>query len=135
MLRPPRASRRSPCEQWRYARYLSYCISAAVLLAVAFASAATLTNIFKPSSDTTTVFDTGGAAARDANPPAPSVLGPVPLLQPLSPPSGGLFIVATLVLTSVPSYVRRLTMRILAPSRTIYHVPRGGRAPGAGGSS
>ena len=106
---------------------LSRCISAAtVMLAVALASAATLTHVFKPSSDTTTVFDSGGAATRDANPSAPWALGPVPLLLPLAT----LFMGAGLVLTSVSFCVRRLTLRLSAPSRTNCHVPRGCRAPG-----
>ena len=84
---------------------MAQCItSASLLVAVALASAATLADIFRPSSDTTTVFDTGRVVTRHANPPAPWVLGLGPLLLPLA----ALFIAATLALTSIFSYACRL---------------------------
>jgi hypothetical protein len=101
---PPPAERQPPQpNQWRHAKYMSHCIFvASVMVAIALAAAPTLMQVFKALSDTTTVFDSGGAAAVNANPSAPSALGPVPLLLPLAT----LFLIATLVLTFVSSCVR-----------------------------
>ena len=122
---PPPAERDAPLpDRWRYATYLSHCISAVtVIFVVALASAAALKHVYKSSSDTTSVFDSGGATARDANSWA---LGPVPLLLPLV----ALCAAIALVLTSVSSWVCRLTSRLSALSRTNCYVLRGCRAPG-----
>jgi hypothetical protein len=100
---PPPTEREPPLvDPWRNAKYLSQCVSiAAVWLAVAFASTAALQYVFKPSSDMTIVFDSGGTTMRDANPSVPCALGSWPLLLPLA----ALSAVATLVLTSVSSCV------------------------------
>ena len=106
---------------------MAQCIaSAAFLLAAILVSAAPLVYVSQPSSDTTTVFDTGRAAPRHANPLVPWLLGLGPLLLPLA----ALFIATTLSLTSIFSYACRLTLRMSATSRTVCHVPRGDRAAG-----
>ena len=121
---PPAAREPPEPNPWRYLDYLSRCMSATtILLAAAIALAPTLVRIFHPPLDTTSVFDLGGETARDANPPATSLLH--------SPLSAAMALAATvLALISLFSYVRRLKVRLSAPSSTICHVPGRGRAPG-----
>ena len=68
------------------------------LLAIALATAPTLARMFTPKSDTTTVFDVGGAPARHANPLAVWALS-TSLVLPL----GTLLAAAAFALTSISS--------------------------------